>query len=476
MVLSSLVTDDDVQLQFLSYYKQLLPGSFYRTFPGLVVVTVTASLSALSSGVIILIIYKSRKSLTSIVYHRIMFFMSISDVIASIAIALTTLAVPKDMIYTTNIFPKSWPIYGTVATCSAQGFSLMTFTFLTYSCDFILCIYYLCSIKFGMSDRTFSLRREWAFFVLAILVVLPSAIRNLVQGNYNPDPNRARCKRIPYPYDCHGDGCLWGEEVKKGILVIWIFLAVFMFVGTILCLGLAVVLHVYRKDRASIEEKRATKARISTAIISAPADLDPADGFSKFDASIASSDEQEEEAEVTSTEHPTYTGAYNQSAQRYEDTKLIMKQACSYVCVWFVMLTLTLLAGSKFANNVYFGVVDAIIRPSHGTFNMIIFINHKYFNLRKISCCEILGKIFRGESDEAEIIVDTLRPVILHDVAVRNEERLLGLHAMDEESEGTSSINRLPSIPRQSRTDNFQNDEGNQGAIGPKLFEERASE
>lgn len=76
------------------------------------------------------------------------------------------------------------------------------------------------------------------------------------------------------------------------------------------------------------------------------------------------------------------------------------------------------------------------------------------FQLRKkirlLSCCDILGKTFCGESDQAQIIVDTLRPVILRDVAVRNVERLLpGFHAMDEESERTSSINGPPSIPRE---------------------------
>lgn len=118
---------------------------------------------------------------------------------------MQTLAMPKNMIYS-NIFPDSWSLYGTVATCSAQGFIFMTFTFLTFACDVILCIYYLCSIKFGMSDTVFSSRLEWILYFLALLAILPITINNLVQGNYNPSPDRAWCVRKPYPYDCEGEG------------------------------------------------------------------------------------------------------------------------------------------------------------------------------------------------------------------------------------------------------------------------------
>jgi len=58
--------DDEAREQyFLSF------ATFYNTLPGLVVVTVTASLSALCSGVIILVIYKSRNTRLTSIYHRI---------------------------------------------------------------------------------------------------------------------------------------------------------------------------------------------------------------------------------------------------------------------------------------------------------------------------------------------------------------------------------------------------------------------
>jgi hypothetical protein len=140
----------------------------------------------------------------------------------------------------------------------------MTFTFLTFACDVILCIYYLCSIKFGMSDTVFSSRLEWILYFLALLAILPITINNLVQGNYNPSPDRAWCVRKPYPYDCEGEGCIRGEKMTQRKPYYDYFIVMCMIFVTVLCLGLT-ILHVYRKDRASIaaaameQETTATK-------------------------------------------------------------------------------------------------------------------------------------------------------------------------------------------------------------------------
>ena len=436
--------------------------------------------------------------------------MSISDVMASTAIALTTLAMPKGMIYS-NIFPESWSIYGTVATCSAQGFIFTTFTFLTFACDVILCIYYLCSIKFGMSDTVFSSRLEWVLYVLALLAILPITINNLLQGNYNPSTERAWCVEQPYPYDCEGDGCIRGEKISQG-KPYYFFIVFCMIFITFLCLGLT-VLHVYRKDRASIdaatraqattvtknddcelasnnspescssgevdedqgnrtvssngEEANEDKSAVPvnqqmhgfkwTAVVKeaypdAPSQLAANSvGFASNAASFNSGeeDESDEDDQGGTPERTYYSGiiipsctgevkkdspGINQKAQHYEDTKIIIKQASAYVSVYIIMGVLMLLVKlGLLINSVPFGVIHAIIRPSHGTLNMIIFLYQKYFILRKnhrlLTCCEVLGKIFRGESDENEIIVETMAPVI-HDIA----ERRKGLYVIDEES------------------------------------------
>lgn len=88
------------------------------------------------------------------IQQRILFFMSTIDVLASIAVALTTSVVPKHMMYK-NMPPadENWPIYGGTAeaTYNVQGFIFLPFKTFTFFCDVILCIYCLCSINFRMN-------------------------------------------------------------------------------------------------------------------------------------------------------------------------------------------------------------------------------------------------------------------------------------------------------------------------------------
>ena len=83
-------------------------NSFYFTKAGFIIPTVTGSISCLSSLTIIAFILRSK---SNTIYHRIMFGLSSADIITSLAIALTTLPMPKDVIY-----PFSGSSYVTIGT------------------------------------------------------------------------------------------------------------------------------------------------------------------------------------------------------------------------------------------------------------------------------------------------------------------------------------------------------------------------
>ena len=60
-------------------------------------------------------------------------------------------------------------------------------------------------------------------------------------------------------------------------------------------------------------------------------------------------------------------------------------------------------------------MIHAIIRPSHGTFNMMIFIAHKCYNLRRINSdltyTDALWRVWQGGTTEPENMILTLAPV-----------------------------------------------------------------
>lgn len=87
--------------------------------------TTTVILSTLSSLVIIYIISRSTVSFGS-VYHHII-FGSVADILQSIAMALTTLPMPMEMIYEQF---NGLIVVGNNKTCSIQGFLFICVAFL----------------------------------------------------------------------------------------------------------------------------------------------------------------------------------------------------------------------------------------------------------------------------------------------------------------------------------------------------------
>ena len=73
------------------------------------------------SAIVISIILRSSTGIRSTCYHRIILSLSASDSLVSLAIALTTIPMPREVIY-----PFEMPSYGNVETCIVQGISYIT--------------------------------------------------------------------------------------------------------------------------------------------------------------------------------------------------------------------------------------------------------------------------------------------------------------------------------------------------------------
>ena len=104
--------------------------NYVRDWPTLYIAIVprlTGVLSAISSSLIIFLIFRSA-SRASTIYHRIMFAMSVFDIMGSLAMAFTSILMPKEMPLEEELGLLSWPgaRYGNTFTCNVQGF-LATF-------------------------------------------------------------------------------------------------------------------------------------------------------------------------------------------------------------------------------------------------------------------------------------------------------------------------------------------------------------
>ncbi len=158
-------------------------GVTYLTFAP----RVSACVSLVSSLLIVHIIFRSLTRLDSS-YHRIMFGMSIGDIVSSIAIAFTHMPFPRPGISETvdKMFPDCPYRKGNVMTCDIQGF--IYFTGYCLSCIYSgsLCVYYYYVIARMMDDDVIRRKVEPFLHMIPATISLITGILIYFLKGYNP--------------------------------------------------------------------------------------------------------------------------------------------------------------------------------------------------------------------------------------------------------------------------------------------------
>ncbi|GFH62091.1 hypothetical protein CTEN210_18567 [Chaetoceros tenuissimus] len=206
---------------------------FAFTTAGVVLPSISGSLSFISSGLIMYIVLKSKQNTA---YHRIMFFMSFWDALSSLSIALTTLPLPSDVIY-----DYSYGSYGDIQTCAVQAFTILFGTGLVLFSNILLNIYYLCTIRYGVTDAKFRLYAEPIFLFISTALSLVQPVYFATTDTLNPTPNDAYCMIGVYPEECLSNDeieCIRGDkdtfEFHQYVLSISVFAQVIILIVTML--------------------------------------------------------------------------------------------------------------------------------------------------------------------------------------------------------------------------------------------------
>jgi len=193
--------------------------NYVRDWPTLYIAIVprlTGVLSAISSSLIIFLIFRSA-SRTSTIYHRIMFAMSVFDIMGSLAMAFTSILMPKEMPLEEELGLLSWPgaRYGNTFTCNVQGF-LATFgptCMVGYNIG--LCQYYAFAIAFRMKEENIRKYIQPFILIVPIFFGFALALPPLFYELYNPPSHlgAAWCIATTYPtINCTDDTCIRGKQ------------------------------------------------------------------------------------------------------------------------------------------------------------------------------------------------------------------------------------------------------------------------
>jgi len=220
----------------------------------------TGSLSAIASSLIIVTILKSDTKLKT-VYHRIMFFMSCADISGSIAMALTSLPMPKHMSQEIMEIDGNLSFYdnwagiklGNTQTCEAQGFFYVFGVITMYAYNAMMCIYYVCAIGFGMREDRIIKNVEPFLHLFSFTLGFGPAVFCLVYDLYNPSGWEAWCTASPIGCNYNNEQeskCIRGMKSAEEILCKSILFLLGLIVFIILASLVMVTVKVIKIDRA----------------------------------------------------------------------------------------------------------------------------------------------------------------------------------------------------------------------------------
>jgi len=181
-----------------------------KQLEGIIIATKTsAMLSTIASLVVIYLIVRPIQNRdANKTYLRIIFLLSLHDVLSSFAVFMSTWAAPRD-----NLHASQMPgCFGNWTTCEIQGF------FISYgysSCmiyNSLLSLYFLLFIKHGWKEEKFD-NMKWPVLCFSFLLPFSFSLCMVVTKSINP--GLFFCFLQSYPINCEvGDEytCIRGEN------------------------------------------------------------------------------------------------------------------------------------------------------------------------------------------------------------------------------------------------------------------------
>jgi len=322
---------------------------------GITIPRITGTISAVSSSLIIFVILRSSLKVST-TYHRIMIAISLNDIITSIAIALTTLPMPKPG---DDLFVDSYNFagkrIGNIGTCTAQGYFTSVGTLISFTYYVSLWVYYLCTIRYKMEAVTISGQVEPYLHFISVTLPLILGILPLAKDLYNPLPDESWCTLTIHPLICtqhpYDEFVECSRGSKDDMRVVELLRLAF---GIVIILGFIITLiHMSLIFSTIFSEEKRFKAYESSICV---------------DRSSSSATENDDALQSTKL--------------KYEKTILIAKQCLSYLLVWIFTWIFTLL--NIFTNeSEVMTALMMVFMPLQGFWSFIIFSYHKVYTIRR---------------------------------------------------------------------------------------------
>lgn len=359
---------------------------FATTMAGFVIPMVTGSLSALSSGLILYVIFNSHEKLST-TYHRIVAFMSMFDIISSIFIALGTIMMPSD-----NIYKFAGPMLGNQVSCKIQGWLIVFGLTGSNALYASLAWYFVCNFSYKMDLSKIKRRIEpfMCFYSLFLAFFVPSFY--LSKDYLSPNPYDSFCIIVPYPDSCNEtnwydwDNCFFDEGVLDDYYKwVSVAIAVVLVQSLLVVIGMSLILLTVYKNNQEI------KALL----------------FEKSES-------------TSSTELDTYVDDSLDRNKKLEDVKyarVLIRQALMYIGTYFLTWTLNTISVSFGVSSFTLDAFNCILFPLQGFWNLIIFLYDKAYLVRQsyepISFWNSIRLILMFPTDVPKLVLTNISTVVI---------------------------------------------------------------
>lgn len=383
---------------------------FTMTRGGIILTTVTGSLSAICSLLLLNVIRMSNQKLST-TYHRIMVLMSVFDLIASVCMALTTLPMPSD-----DELRFAGPMLGNKVTCQIQGYFVQLGVFCGISFYSCLIWYFVCRMTFKVSSDKVSRRIEPIFIMYSVFAGLFMTTLTLSRDAIHTTPRNSFCVFGPEHSGCYDrtideEYLVCDPDEYENFSAVLGSTNYFGGINTILTV-FAVMIIIW-----TIFTKRKYNARMSHV---------PSDDQATRNAISELSDNGEADNEM------------NLAELRHD--RVLVTQALLYILAYFITYLPTLL---PIMLNLDASGIDlmmafkSIFFPMQGFWNLLIFLYDKAYLVRhsgaeRKSCCEAIRMILLYSPDAVEISIPA---------SVMNEDRNSQEHEIYTDPDEDRNVN-----------------------------------
>ena len=206
---------------------------------------INAFVSCLASTFILLMILSEPEKGLASPYSRIIFAMSIADILFSLGLFLSPFMGPKDN-------PDALFAIGTTGSCEAIGLLFMLgLTWLVFYTVF-LTYYFMRRVKYKVTPQNFAKKEEKYFHIIFIVVAVVVAFISVSTGSINPQGKGTTCGLGPYPVGCDKSPDMTCERGDGKATKLILSLSSIILVGGFLLIIVILAMfthHVYREER-----------------------------------------------------------------------------------------------------------------------------------------------------------------------------------------------------------------------------------